>query len=101
MHLDINGIDNLGEPTDEVIGEVVQTLGNGFMILSQKNHEYVQVAAMRSGGYDLEYRDGDCNKHYRATREDFSPGEITTIFQRYHHHDPEWNSGIEWERLTF
>ena len=101
MNLDINGIDIIGNPSDEDLREVVKTLEDSFMILSEKNEEYVQVAPLRAGGYDLEYRDGDYTRHYRARREDFSRREITTIFQRYNQRDPEWNAGIEWERLRF
>jgi len=94
--------------TPLVIGDVSETelvqafqddAGRGeFIILSQSEQVYLQAGGEEEGPYDLEYRDGDGEHHFRC-KTNVSKSEVQAAFVKYLRSDPSWKTDFEWERL--
>lgn len=91
--LDLGGETRQGPVTPDEIHEALLGIGEGdFVILASASETYIQTA-FRDGGYIIEKRDGDDQRHFRALRRAvpasagsdplFSFEEVLTTFLAY------------------
>jgi len=69
-----------------------------FIILSQDDQHYIQASGECEGPYDLEYRDGGNDQHFRAAGE-FTKEQVEQVFVRYFKND-QWRTACRWEQLN-
>ncbi len=73
--LSIGGENHAGPVTSDVIHDALVGVGVGnFVILELNPETYIQTAP-RDGGYILEMRDGDNQRHFQAIRRSIVPSE--------------------------
>ncbi|WP_327246757.1 DUF6891 domain-containing protein [Streptomyces sp. NBC_01320] len=56
---------------------------------------YVQTWHEHGGDYQLEYRDGVPERHFRVRAD--SPERVAEVMTRWARQEPEWDAGIVWE----
>jgi hypothetical protein len=106
MELTTNHGVKKGAFTDAQIREALMSLnidrdGEGFAIFARDEMTYVQAGGDSKAGFDLEYQDGGTDRHYRASRTDYSIDEIVSIFSQYRDGSLDWNSVGEWEQISW
>ena len=100
---------------EQVLRELIYVGGNDrFVILTDEEREpgneeyYIQCyfGTPKTGdknSIDLEYREGSGDKHYRCSNELsglFGLEVVVRAFVGYLQGKEDWNSGVEWERVT-
>ena len=110
----IVGIEQAGH-IEQVLRELLYVGGKDrFVILADEEKEpgneeyYIQCYFDTPKGgskniFDLEYRDGSGDKHYRCSSELsglFGLELVIKAFVDYLHGKEDWNSDLEWERAT-
>ena len=79
----------------------VKKNGEGFAILERDRMTYLQVSGDKSIGFDMEYQDGEVQKHFRAIRGDFSLEEAVQALVAYRDQSIDWSKYGEWTRITW
>ena len=80
---------------------VDEELRGEFIVLSQDgDNYYIQSTGEGDEGYELEYRDGSGDQHYRATTV-LSKDEVKEAFLDYLHGRSQWRTRWTWEKLDF
>lgn len=100
MTLDICNEKTIAAPTVQQIRDAVLNLepsGEGFLILGPEDMTYIQVAGAKNAGFDLEYQEGSLDRHYRATRTDWSSEAVIEKLCQYADGDLGWKDGVDWE----
>ncbi len=69
-----------------------------FLILSRSGQEYLQAYGEGDGPFQLEYRDGEEARHFRA-KDDLTKEKVKTCFLLYFRGDPAWKSPYDWEPI--
>jgi len=74
-----------------------------FVILDQSdeagtNEFYIQSSGEGDGPYDLEYRMGSGDQHFRCIN-DVSKSQVQEAFVKYLKGDDSWQTDFEWEKL--
>ncbi len=83
----------------ELVAAFQDNAGRGeFVILSQGDQVYIQAGGEGEGPYDLEYRDGDAEHHFRSNQ-NVSKSEVPAAFRKYLRRDPSWKADFQWEKL--
>jgi hypothetical protein len=67
-----------------------------FVILSRSGQEYLQAFGEGNDPFQLEYRDGEEIRHFRA-KEDVSKENVQKCFLLYLKGDPAWRTQQQWE----
>lgn len=103
MQLEINGEELIKKPTPELIRAAIGNLAEGeFASLSHDNQNYIQVRRDDYGTshYQLEYRDGGPNRHFKAdTNPPLTADTIAELFVRFSAKDPAWKDSCAWQRM--
>ncbi len=104
MHLS-SGV-KVTDPSDEQIRTLLGRFnvgrdGEGFAIFEKDGSTYMQVGGDKTRGFDMEYQEGDVDKHYRAEREDFSLDEVVRAMIGYRDGNINWSDYGLWSRITF
>ena len=97
MELDYCGNKLIKEPSIEEVFKHIELLTDdveSFLILSRKEHEYMQ-AISRAGGYYIEYRNGSEDNHFSSMREDISFEEAKKVFELYYDGDENYKKEVE------
>ena len=99
MKLELESGRSIDEPTSDDILTNIE--GEEFAILSIGPDSYIQTCEQRESPweYELEYRAGCADKHYRATDGPITLDRVIEAFLRYLVGDPTWWSQFEWKRL--
>ncbi|HTB63098.1 MAG TPA: hypothetical protein VK737_05875 [Opitutales bacterium] len=91
------GIDNVTE--EQLRGVFADDRGRGeYVRLEQKDEVYLQASGEMDGPYDLEYREGDVEHHFRAEGE-FRKEEVQQAFLSYLAGDEKWRKQFRWQKL--
>lgn len=69
-----------------------------FIILSETDQSYIQASGIGDGPYDLEYREGGADRHFRCTR-NVTKTEVTDALLKYLGDDDTWKSWFPWMPL--
>lgn len=98
--------EKIANPTDEQIREALSGLnvgrdGEGFAILERDEMTYMQVSGDQTIGFDMEYQNGDVQKHYRAKRRDFTADEVARALAEYRDGRIDWSDYGQWSRITW
>ena len=106
MVLTLSFGDRVQEPTDRDIRNLLGRLdvardGEGFAILARDEMTYIQVSGDWKTGFDMEYQEGDVERHYRASREDISLDEAVQAFIDYRDGRIQWDRYGDWSRITW
>lgn len=107
MVLNLSSGKNITNPDDDQVRELLRRLnvhrdGDGFAILGPREGEsYIQVSGDKDIGFDMEYQEGDVNKHYRAKREDFTLDDVVRALIDYRDGGIDWSKYGDWERITW
>jgi len=77
--------------------------GEEFAILSTGSESYIQCGEQNEPPYEyeLEYRDGSKDRHYRAADGPITLDRVISAFIWYLQGDPAWRSKFNWERVEF
>lgn len=87
-------------PSSADIERVVQSLDadvNTFAILTRMPLTYIQTRSV-DGQFELEYQDGDTDRHYQSTRL-LSRDEVEQAFTLYAKDDEAWQTLVEWQHF--
>lgn len=90
----------IDSPSSAEIERVVKSLDadvNTFAILKREPLTYIQTRT-EQGQFELEYQDGDTDRHYQSTRL-VSRDEVAQAFTLYAKGDDAWRSLVEWQHL--
>ena len=68
-----------------------------FIILSQRPEVYMQAGG-EDEPFNLEYRDGDAERHYRA-EDVFRKEDVERAFVWYLSGDSRWKSEFRWKKI--
>lgn len=71
---------------------------NSFTILEQSDEFYMQASGSWSEGFELEYREGSNETHYRAAADSISLQDVLTAFNKYAQGDASFVDDFEWEQ---
>jgi hypothetical protein len=74
---------------------------DAFLILSRADEEYLQTYREEDGSFEVEYRDGSCDRHYRAESADLELQVLQGLFVAYFHGKSEWKASLTWEKVDF
>jgi len=69
-----------------------------FIILSAQDQVYIQAAGEDEGPYELEYREGGDQTHFRCTDE-LTKQQVEAAFVKYLEGDASWRQDHRWEPL--
>lgn len=89
-----------GATTDDILAYID---GEDFAILSTAPETYIQCGEQREPPYEfeLEYRDGSQENHYRAADGPITLDRVITAFIWYLQGDLSWRTAFRWERIVF
>lgn len=95
---------DIKDPTDAQLRERLAALdlkrdGEGFAILERDSMTYMQVGGDAQQGFVMEYQEGDTDRHYSASRRDFTLDEIVAAMRKYRDDGMLWEKYGPWERL--
>ena len=68
-----------------------------FAILYRAAADFIQTYYNDDGTYELEFRAGSYDKHFHATSEALTSGDILEAFAAFIADAPNWNRNWEWE----
>lgn len=97
--LEISGTSKIKNPSTENIRNAVLSLTNdsdSFLVLSQGDLTYMQVVGDQNSGFELEFQEGDTDRHYRAKRE-MTTDEVVAAMTSYISGSQEWKKMADWE----
>ncbi len=102
--LDICGTTKIVAPTEEGIRTAILQLdarngGDAFLILSSESQIYMQCCGDQYSEFELEYQEGELERHYRAAD---SPDveKVIEAFTYYANQDPRWRTVVRWEKMS-
>ncbi|MXY20599.1 MAG: hypothetical protein F4Y49_04600 [Dehalococcoidia bacterium] len=107
MQLIVDGEIVSEDPNAQLVTqEVIENLTNGVEIpvilvdtdVLDNGLTYVQAVIDEDDVYILEYQDGSLDRHYFCTSE-ISVDDIVHTFVLYLDANPEWKTGLCWEKL--
>ncbi|MFJ3947932.1 DUF6891 domain-containing protein [Streptomyces griseoaurantiacus] len=89
-------------PAEELAALVRRIGGDGdrFLVLQRipdLPDVFAQVWHEAGGDYTVEYRDGDADRHFRASTED--PGAVAAVLTGWARQEAGWHSGVAWSPL--
>jgi len=92
--------------TEEQLREAFRKGHGEYIILFRENkrggNHFIQAGgeAKFDGPYDLEYREGDNEHHFRATGE-YTKAQVEQAFVWYLNGDDRWRTDYPWEKIQF
>ncbi len=102
MLLNLNDDEFLENPDSSVVISTVKSLNvDTFAILSREEEDYIQTYHNEDGSYELEYRAGSYDKHFRATKEPMTRDDVVNAFAAYIDGKSNWSDAWEWEIVEF
>jgi hypothetical protein len=91
MLLNVNDDRFFENPDQAAVVEAVETLERDqFAILSRADEDYVQAYHNEDGTFELQFRAGSYDRHYRATSESLRVHDIVEAFLAFMSARPEW-----------
>jgi hypothetical protein len=86
--------------SDDILAYIV---GEEFAILSTGPESYIQCGEQNEPPYEyeLEYRDGSQDRHYRAADGPITLDRVISAFILYLQADPAWRARFRWEKIEF
>jgi hypothetical protein len=102
MRLDLEDGTTVVDPSPEQLRDALLGLrvpGNSFAILEQQPGFYMQAVKNEDGSYDLEYRDGSRDKHFKTSSRLMDNIDLIDAFTSYLERDDGWRRRFEWEPL--
>lgn len=101
MHLNVNEDLYLEDPSLDVIRQQVELLqADQYAILQRADEFYVQTYRGSDGTYQLEYRAGSKEKHFR-TSSAASVDDVAQAFIRFASGLDDWQNLWTWKKLDF
>lgn len=102
MLLNLNDDESYQEPDTSAVSNAIRHLElDTFAILSRADEDYVQTYHNDDGTYDLEYRAGSYDKHFRAVSETLTTEDIVKVFAAFMTGQADWMGELEWEKVDF
>lgn len=102
MLLNLNDDDFLENPNTSVVMAAVKALKiDTFAVLSREEEDYIQTYHNEDGSFELQYRAGSYDKHFRATNEPLTADAIAKAFAAYMDGKPNWSTSWDWEIVEF
>ena len=100
MNLNLNDDTSLDDPSDaQLRAGIAELEDEQYAILSSGDEVYVQVYRHGASDFQLEYRDGSADKHFGAAKNDLPIAQIQDVFSAFLMNSPDWNQGVDWEKL--
>ena len=101
MQLDVNGDQLLVSPSREQVRMSVVSLElDQYAVLTRGGERYIQTLLNSDGSFELEYRDGSADRHFRVVDRIESADSVAATFVAYLSADA-WKSNWEWEKVVF
>lgn len=72
---------------------------NPFLILARAEQHHIQTYRDTDGSYQLEYREGGPDAHFRFVTEE--PGLVADVMWAWVSEDPSWRTAVQWIPLEF
>lgn len=102
MILNVNDDKAFATPTDaQLQSELADLQNDAFLILSRTDEEYLQTYREEDGSFEVEYRDGSCDRHYRAESAGLDLQGLQRVFAAYFNGEPAWKASLSWEKVEF
>lgn len=102
MRLNINDSDYLESPTDAEIRKCVEDLGTDqFLVLGQKEGYFVQTYYHADGSYELEYRQGSADQHYKVDSAQITSADVCRAFGLFLSQSGDLATTWDWQLLSF
>ncbi len=84
MYLNVNDLKAIDSPTREQVLEAIDTLvEEDFVVLSRKDHHYIQTRRNEDKTLSLEYRDGGPKRHYATDEDHTTLDDVQRAFAAY------------------
>ncbi len=100
MRLNINDTDHLDSPTESDIRKCIETLGvDQFVVLWQEEGFFVQSYHNADGTFELEYRHGSADQHYKVASNKITVADVVSAFCLFLAGSEELVSCCDWELL--
>ena len=100
MRLNINDTDHLDSPTESDIRKCIETLGvDQFVVLWQEEGFFVQSYHNADGTFELEYRQGSADQHYKVESNKITVADVVRGFCLFLAGSEELVSCCDWELL--
>ena len=100
MRLNINDTDHLDSPTESDIRKCIETLGvDQFVVLWQEEGFFVQSYHNADGTFELEYRQGSADQHYKVESNKITVADVVRAFCLFLAGSEELVSCCDWELL--
>ena len=97
--------DSWDDPDEDKLRDLVRelTAENRFLVVERHDRtslwqHYMQVYLNQDGTYDLEFREGGPQAHFRAQR--VKPGDAADILARWSADETGWREALPWERWS-
>ncbi len=93
---------SVSNPKPGFIRQCVADLGaDEFLILTAGQERYLQTYLNPDGTFQLEYRDGDYDRHFAAVDTTLPAERISETFENYAAENSVWRDSLEWEKVDF
>ncbi|MCM0674038.1 hypothetical protein NCC78_04885 [Micromonospora phytophila] len=94
------------DPSDDLLFELLSDMERGneqFLVMDRladvTGQTFVQVARTEVGGYQVEYREGDADRHFQAFTEDKRIAH--SVITSWAFELPGWRNALPWVPLRF
>lgn len=102
MRLNINDSDQLDSPTDAEIRICIKELGpDQFLVLTLQEGCFVQTYHNADGSFELEYRQGEANRHYHLDSTRITIADVVRAFSLFLTQSEELAIAWDWQLLSF
>ncbi len=102
MILSLNDDQFLENPDEATVVSAIRKLEiENFAILRRGDEDFVQTYYNDDGTFELEFRAGSDEEHYRATDETLTNEDVAKAFAAYLTGRSDWSRDWNWEKLEF
>ncbi len=100
MHLNINDSEHLESPSQSEVRQCVENLGaDQFLVLGHGEGYFVQTYHNPDGSYELEYRQGAANQHYKLSSDRITTADVVNAFGLFLAHSGALATTWDWQPL--
>jgi hypothetical protein len=101
MHLNINDSDHLDSPTEAQTRKCIENLGTDqFLVLGLEDGFFVQTYHHADGSYELEYRRGSVDQHYKVDSAQITVADVLKAFGLYLAKSDALATAWDWQPLS-
>jgi hypothetical protein len=102
MRLNINDSDHLESPTEAEVQKCVENLGaDQFLVLGLEEGCFVQTYHHTDGRYELEYRGGSADQHYKLDPAQITIADVLRAFGLFLTQSDALTTSWDWQLLSF